>query len=338
VARVETDDEAAAVGPGRGPDGTGPSTPRRRVTSVAVCALTFQRPRALDALLTSLATLDDPGADHRVTVIVVDNDPDQSARAVVERRRADVPWELVYVPEPRRGISFGRNTAVRTAGDADFVAFIDDDETAEPAWLAELLRVQRLTGADVVTGAVLAAFEAEPPRWVADGRFFERQRFATGHPMTYARTGNVLIARRVFPAGDPAPFNEAMAVTGGEDTHFFLRAHLQGCSIVWADDAVTHEAVPTSRVGVRWLLRREYRRGNTLSLCLRDLEDSPWRRFRRTGLGVLNVGRGAVAATIGVVRGRAALVAGLQRACFGAGLLVGLTGRRYVEYRTVHGS
>ena len=73
-----------------------------------------------------------------------------------------MPWQLVYAVEPRRGIPFGRNTAVRTAGDVDFVAFLDDDETADPAWLVELLRVQRTTGADVVTGTVLPVFEAGP--------------------------------------------------------------------------------------------------------------------------------------------------------------------------------
>ena len=208
-----------------------------------------------------------------------------------------------------------------------------------PTWLAELLRVQRATGADVVTGTVLPVFEAEPPPLGPEGRFFERQRFSTGHRLTYARTSNVLIARRVFPAGDPAPFNEAMGLNGGDDTHFFHRAWLQGFSIVWADDAVVHEAVPASRVRPRWLLRREYRRGNTLSLCLRDLEDSPWRRVRRATRAVLDVGRGAVGAVVGLSAcGRAAVLAGVQRMCFGAGLLTGLAGMRYDEYRTVHGS
>jgi GT2 family glycosyltransferase len=304
---------------------------------VAVCALTLHRPRGLDALLTSLAKLDDPGPDHAVTVVIVDNDPEKSAREVVERWQAAMPWQLVYVAEHRRGIPFGRNAAVRTAGDVDFIAFLDDDEVADPNWLVELLSVQRAAGADVVTGTVLPMFEEDPPAWALEGRFFERPRFATGQRITYARTSNVLIAARVFPAGDPAPFNEAMGLSGGDDTHFFLRAWLQGHCIVWADEAVVHELVPASRTTTRWLLNREYRRGNTLSLCLRDLQDSPWRRVRRTGLGLLNIGRGAAAALIGVVRGRAAVLTGLQRIWFGAGLLTGLVGLRYDEYAIIHG-
>ena len=160
-------------------------------------------------------------------------------------------------------------------GDADFVAFLDDDEIACREWLAELLRVQRSTGADVVTGTVLPAFEVDPPTWMVDGGFFERRRYPTGHRLPYARTSNVLIAAPVIAAAGPAPFAEALALNGGDDTHFFMRAHDQGFSIVWADDAVVHETIPASRLSARWLLMREYRRGNTLSLCLRDLHDSP---------------------------------------------------------------
>ena len=305
--------------------------------TVAVCALTLHRPRGLDALLASLAKLEDPGPDYTVKVVIVDNDPDESAREIVQRWRPAMPWELVYASESRRGIPFGRNTAVRTAGNVDFIAFLDDDEVAHSNWLSELLRVQRLTRAAVVTGTILPVFEDNPPTWAIEGGFYERQRFPTGHRLRYARTSNVLIAARVFPPGDPAPFNEAMGLNGGDDTHFFHRAQLQGHSIVWADDAIVDEAIPTSRVNTRWLLKREYRRGNTLSLCLRDLEDSPWRRTRRTGLAILSIGRGVGESAIGLFRGRSALLAGMKRVTFGAGLLTGLVGWRYDEYTVVHG-
>jgi GT2 family glycosyltransferase len=307
-------------------------------TSVAVCALTLDRPRGLDALLASLAALADPGPDLQVKVVIVDNDPAGSARPVTERWRDRMPHELVYDVEPRRGIPFGRNRAVRLAGDVDFVAFLDDDEVADEFWLRELLRVQRDTGADVVTGTVLPTFEQPPPAWAAAGGFFARQRYATGTRLTWARTSNVLIAQRVFPPDDPAPFNEAMGLNGGDDTHFFHRAHLQGFRIVWADDAIVHEHMPLSRVNARWLFRREYRRGNTLSLCLRDLQDSWWRRFRRVGLGSLNIVRGAGVTLVGLVRGKATIVAGIRRMAFGAGLLSGLVGLRFDEYSTIHGS
>ncbi|WP_116999664.1 glycosyltransferase [Desertimonas flava] len=307
-------------------------------TTVAVCALTYNRPVGLAALLASLAKLEDPGDAYEVKVIIVDNDPAESARPLVERWQGDMPWELVYASERRRGIPFGRNTAVRMARGSDFIAFLDDDELAETNWLAELLRVQRSTGADVVTGTVLPLFEEPPPTWAVEGGFYERPRFATGQRIDYARTSNVLIAARVFPPGDPAPFNEAMGLNGGDDTHFFQRAVNQGFSIVWADDAIVHDSVPASRVNPWWVLKREYRRGNTLSLCLRDLQDTWWRRLRRAANGCLHIARGIPQALVGLSRGRAATLTGLKHISLGAGLLTGLAGIRYDEYTVVHGS
>ena len=66
--------------------------------------------------------------------VVVDNDADESSRAVVTA--AKLPWPVVYVVEPERGIPFARNRAVREAADSDFVVFIDDDEIPEPGMAA----------------------------------------------------------------------------------------------------------------------------------------------------------------------------------------------------------
>jgi glycosyltransferase involved in cell wall biosynthesis len=307
------------------------------VQRVSVCALTLHRPQGVDALLGGLQAREDPGPGYDVRVVIVDNDPEASARPIVERWRSRFRWPLHYAVQPQRGIPFGRNMAVATAGDVDAVAFLDDDEVPDPRWLAEILAVRERSGADIVTGTVLPRYEGGAPEWVLDGRFFDRPRFATGQRIGYARTSNVLIGAHVFPPGDPAPFNEAMGLNGGDDTHFFMRARLAGHTIVWADEAVVVEEVPRSRMTSRWLMRREYRRGNTLSLCLRDLQDSPWRRVRRFVLGVVRIAEGVGATVLGVPRGRAGVVAGLQRISFGCGLLSGLFGARFDEYATIHG-
>jgi succinoglycan biosynthesis protein ExoM len=305
---------------------------------VAVCALTFRRPHGLRSLLDGLRALDDPGAGYEVRVVIVDNDDAATGKAVIDDA-ADLPWPITYEVEERRGIAQGRNRAVRIAREAgaDVVVFLDDDEVPDPRWLVELLSVYRSTGADVVTGPVLPEFGEPPPAWVEAGRFFERPRYATGTRIHYARTSNVLIASHVVPDGD-APFAEWFGLSGGDDTHFFLRARLAGHRIVWADEAVVREVVPPSRVEVRWLVKREYRRGNTLSLCLRDLMYTRVRVARRAAQGLLRIVEGALVLASAVMRGRAVAVQGLQLMGFGAGLLSGLAGVRYDEYAVVHGS
>ena len=303
-------------------------------TQVAICVCTLQRPHGLRALLGSLTRVTVPG-DTRLTLVVCDNDSEESARPLVEEFVHDVPGEVRYVVEPHRGIPFARNTAVAEAGVAEWVAFVDDDETVREDWLLRLLQTAREHDADVVTGPVLPVYEADPPDWVKKGRFFERPRFPTGARIPYARTSNVLVAGRLLSGG--RPFSEAMGNNGGDDTHFFQRVRLAGGLIVWDDGAIVEETVPASRVTLRWLVRRAYRRGNTLSLCLRDLEDSWPRRVKRVGASAWHVASGLAVLLVSVARGRAAAVHGLQKVAFGYGLLTGMTGSVYEEYAVVHG-
>jgi len=303
--------------------------------SVAVCVATLHRPLGLRALLGSLADMELP-PHVRLTVVVVDNDAEASASPVVEELRGRVRGDLTYVVEPRRGIPFARNAAVAATGDVDWVAFVDDDEVVARDWLAELLRVAREHAADVVTGTVLPRFVEPPPEWARAGGFFERPRFATGTAIHYARTSNALVAAHLLRSQE-RPFSEALAKNGGDDTHFFQRVRLAGHRIVWADEAVVEEDVPASRVRPQWLVRREYRRGNTLSLCLRDLEDSPRRRVKRVAASAVHLLVGAGTVVSAVRGGRVALVRGTQRMAFALGLLTGLSGHVYEEYTVVHG-
>jgi succinoglycan biosynthesis protein ExoM len=269
-----------------------------------------------------------------VRVVIVDNDPDGSAASVVDGWRAAMPWPIEYSVEAQRGIPHARNRAVELAAGCDAIAFVDDDEVPEPAWLVELLRVRATTGASVVTGPVVPELEGEPAAWLAP--FFERPRFADGALIGYARTSNVLIDLDALPDDGP-PFAPKLALTGGTDTHLFIRMVDRGAVIAWADHAVVHEAMPASRVNVAWLLRREYRRGNTLSLCLRDLHDSWPARGKRVARAVVEVGRGALDVVTAVVRGRAAVLRGAQRVMLAAGMVTGLLNVRYDEYAVIHG-
>jgi succinoglycan biosynthesis protein ExoM len=297
-------------------------------TSIAVCALTFRR-ASIRTLLEAIGRLEPP-PDATVRVVVVDNDATGSAREVVTQAAATLPWPVAYAVEPTPGIATARNRAVATAGDVDLVAFIDDDEVPDPRWLAALVEVQRSAGADVVTGPIVPTYERTPPTWMVDGGFFERRRFSSGTELDWARTGNVLIARSVL--GD-APFDPKFDLSGGEDTHFFMRIHLAGARIVWADDAVVTDLVPAERMNLRWLVQREYRRGNTLSVCLRDLTDSWPRRLRRVAQAGVRVAQGLALLGTAVVTGRAGAVRGLRRIAFGTGLVTGLTNRPFQEYR-----
>ena len=299
-----------------------------------MCVITYRRPEGLGRLLAAFGRLHMDSAEIAPTFVVVDNDPEGSARAVVEHAR--LRWPLRYVPEHERGIPFARNRAVREASACEFVAFIDDDEIPDQNWLQELVATQQRTHADVVTGPVLAAFDAPPAAWLVAGRFFDRPRFAPDATIPYATTSSVLIA---MPALDryTKPFNEAMRFTGGTDTHLFMRLRNDGARIAWADGAIVTETFPSSRATLRWILARQYRRGNTLSLCHCDIDRSPRRKLHQVASGIWAVARGSGAALLGLFRGRVETVKGLQLTWLGAGLITGAFKIGYHEYKTVHG-
>ena len=288
------------------------STASSQLGSVAVCALTYLRPGGLTQLLAGLGALEPPdGVD--VMTIIVDNDPEGSARETIAAA-ADAPQPLVYVCEQRRGISHGRNRAMSTAleAGADAVVFIDDDEIPATDWLKNLVDTQRATGADIVTGPVFPVFESPPPQWVVDGQFFERRRHRHHEWIRYATTSSVLIMRRCFD-GHPEPFDPDFGLSGGSDTHLFAQLREAGFSIVWCDTAHVHETIPTSRVDRQVVAPTRVSAGADAELLAAstssfDVEDRSTDRQRRPHVvrGVLRSITGVPRGTSGATRWRAA--------------------------------
>ena len=232
--------------------------------------------------------------------------------------------------ERRRGIPYARNTAVAAAGPCDFVLFVDDDEVVDPAWLVELVEVQRAHDADVVTGPVIATYPAGAPRWAQPSGVFERPRRPTGTLLELAATGNTLVRTRVFEALDHW-FDEGLAQRGGSDSELFDRVHRAGYTIVWADGALVFEDVATERLELGWVVRRGYRVGIGMAQMIQQHDERS--RFVLAAKQVV-VAMVEFLACLGlVVRDRPRAVARLSRAARAAGRAaghVGLSTRRYV--------
>jgi succinoglycan biosynthesis protein ExoM len=300
---------------------------------VAVCIATCQRPAGLRALLESLAQLKfQKCRPPALRIIVVDNDPDGSAAQTCRAAGSFLSWRLNYSREDRRGISQARNRAVMCAGEAlDFLAFIDDDEFAEPFWLDELLDAQQRYGADVVCGPVVSRFSEPVPDWVVRGRFFERTRRPSGSLLKLFNTGNVLIGAQVLARFSP-PFDERFSLVGGEDTHLARRVERAGFKMIWADTAVVYELVPKSRATTNWILRRAYRLGNSYSLSVVDLDRSPLPWLERLLKGTIRILVGMLIFPFAFLGGKSAVVRSLQMISRGAGTIGGLIGLKYLEY------
>lgn len=194
------------------------------------------------------------------SIVVVDNDRNESARQAVESYAKQSKITIAYHVEPEQNIALARNKAIENAS-GDFMAFIDDDEFPVEEWLLNHYKAIHRYGADGVLGPVLPNFEEEPPEWVRKGRFFHRPSHPDGYVLAWqnTRTGNALLKKRAFQAGPPW-FDPAFG-SGGEDRDFFRRKIESGHVFVWCNSSPVFETVPPVRWNRTVMIKRALLRG-----------------------------------------------------------------------------
>jgi succinoglycan biosynthesis protein ExoM len=281
---------------------------------VSICIATFRRPEGLRQLLRSLRTLD--VCTPSFEVIVADNDAGRTAEPIVAGARAE-GMDLQYVVEPVRGIARVRNRSLQPAT-GEFVAFIDDDEEADPWWLANMYREVTRADADGGIGAVIPRFGDDAPRWLIEGGFYDRLRLPTGTVLRAkeTRTGNALVRRAPLMALS-GPFDERYNFSGGEDGDMFARLIASGCRCIAVDSAIVYEDVPASRTKVGWLLKRRFLAG--MGAARLDYAGCDRAERRRKGAHALAAGLGWAA--LGLLLYPARRSFGFDRLSLGARML-----------------
>jgi succinoglycan biosynthesis protein ExoM len=302
---------------------------------IAIAVVTCRRPAGLARLVASLDELETP-AGAEVELLIVENGADRIEPA----RRPSAGRAISWHHEPRPGIPFARNRALEIAARQGFdaVAFIDDDETASPGWLAALVASLQRNEAAAATGPALPALPPGSPRWATSSGVFEYPRHPDGAVVPWAFTHCVLLRLEAWRASG-VRFDERLAFSGGSDTHFFRRLAAAGHRIVWSEDAIAHEWYPPGRITLRWVLQRSYRIGVTDVWIERDVRSRGLPAAGAAAL-LLRSGRYGLRAPWRVLCGlrcpTGAMVAGLWDLARAVGLVAGLCGSRYEEYRRSH--
>ena len=232
-----------------------PATPVK--VDIGIC--TYRRPMVVDTLL-SLFRLDVP-ENVSVRLIVADNDAEPSARELVNALQQRAPFPIHYVHCPKSNISIARNACLSEC-EADYLAFIDDDETAPANWLTELLKTAQETQADAVLGPVTALYAEDAPGWMTKGDFHSTRPVWVNGDIITGYTCNTLL-RMASPAVKGRRFALSLGQSGGEDTHFFTHMHQDGGRIAYSENALLTEPVPQSRASFIWLAKRRFRSGQT---------------------------------------------------------------------------
>ncbi len=237
-------------------------------TTVCVYVCTYRRNEPLGLMLDSLEVAAERAqSDARLGVVVIDDNPDRSARIVVDTSTRQFPLGLHYRWTGSGNIATARNAGLEEAmARADWVAMVDDDQIVVPEWLTELLRIQREQGADAVTAPVYARFDDDAPGWLRDQPFADlwcTPAKPDGAAVTDLQTANSLISTAFLRDHPDVRFTTELGRTGGEDMVFYRAALDAGLKAHYSHHAVNWELEPPERATYRYQLHRNLWHGNT---------------------------------------------------------------------------
>lgn len=222
--------------------------------SVVIAVCTYRRPAGLTKLLAGLNAEAD-GVEASVTFLVVDNDPDISGdltRAITAQAGG------TYLPEVRKGLVNGRNSALEYAhsNGADSLIFIDDDEAPVDGWLAAYIDGMDSYPGEILCGPVKPVLAESAPDWSPDGSFWRRPTYVENEPVpAFVPDGNILYPRGVI---ERFRYDSQFNVSGGQDTELQKRMAAVGIVPRWLPGAAVWEYIPVERLTLQYAIEREY--------------------------------------------------------------------------------
>jgi len=288
----------------------------------------------LGALLDVVARrIDDASERIDASILVVDNDPAESARPVTAAHAG-----VRYVAEHNAGIAAARQRALDETPEGQLLLFLDDDVIPSGQWLDPIVAVQTQFSATVVAGYVRYTFPEGTDPWIVKGGFLRRVVRPTGTLLPAAAAGNMLVdVSAVRRLG--VTFDHTLGLSGGEDTLFTRQLVRAGGSIVWCQESVVDDLVPVERTTHAFCRARARAHGSTtLLVALRMAPPSELARFavRLQCLigGLLRVGLGFANHLTGRLRSDVARDAnGIRIAERGWGMACAALGLTLAEYR-----
>jgi glucosyl-dolichyl phosphate glucuronosyltransferase len=234
------------------------------LVSVVIC--THNRAARLPAAMASVLA---QRSDVPFELLVVDNASADETPAVVQ---GFTHPRVRYLREPVLGLCRARNAGWRAAR-GRYVAYLDDDAVAEPAWLDALTAVfAAVPDAGVVGGRVWPLWEAERPAWLSDEialgltivDWSERRKDLVDLRREWLVGANMAIPAAVLAeVGGFRPELDrigAKLLTGGD---VFLQKRIveRGYRCVYEPAMAIGHVVPADRVDKAWFRRRYYWQG-----------------------------------------------------------------------------
>jgi GT2 family glycosyltransferase len=225
-----------------------------RADSVAVvlCAYTLDR---WDDICSGVESLSQQTLPPAEVVLVVDHNESLAQRAMVELCPL-LPSLRVVRNTGNRGLSGARNTGIAATKSA-YVAFLDDDATPSPSWLAELVDPFVDSAVFVTGGRAVPAWPESRPRWWPEEFDWVVGSSYRGMPTRISDVRNVIGCSMAFRreafvlAGTFAEDVGRVGRTplGCEETELCIRLRQAspGVRVVYTPTSLVHHRVTTER-------------------------------------------------------------------------------------------
>lgn len=203
--------------------------------------------------------------------LVIDNaSNDSTPQLLAATSWRPVGAEVRIVREEKLGLSNARNRALLEAR-GDYLLFMDDDETPDPAWLTAYEQAMLAHQPDALGGRIEVLFEdGARPNWLQDELlgFLGKLDHGEARWLTERATpifgGNFAFRRSVFERignFDTRLGRQGTANIGGEDTEIYHRLLEHGCHVLWVPEAIIHHRIQTPKLRRSYFLDLHFRQG-----------------------------------------------------------------------------
>ena len=250
-----------------------------QLVTIDILMCTYKRPQVTIALGT-LAELELPKG-FILRVIVADNDEIPSAYENVTEFATKSSFPILYIHAPANNISIARNACLEQS-EADYVAFIDDDEIAPKDWLVNLWSDLQRDNSDGVFGPAIALYGDDTASWFVDLDVHSNIPKSRSGVVETGHTCNALI-RWKGTNWYSERFDIAKGTSGGEDTFFFYNIHKLGAKFSISRNAKVYEKVEAHRLNLSWVKTRFFRSGQTYAFCVITKRNKPFKALTSLG-------------------------------------------------------
>lgn len=257
--------------------------------TVSVIIPTYNRSPMLRNILTCMLA-QETGREFSYEVLVIDDASSDNTAEVVKELADQASVPVRYILEEGKGYTRVLNRAVEEFR-GEWLAFFDDDQMTDTAWLRQLFAVTRKENVGMVGGPICL----DLPESVLTGigpvcRDLYGESHDIGRPdqcrdvPPLPSGGNRLVGRYVFE--QIGRFDENM-LTGGCDRDFLLRAVAAGIPMGWAPGALGRHLIPAERITYKHIKWYSLQFGCSFAY----IDEKRWGLFKTILAAVARVGQ-----------------------------------------------